>query len=113
MQEPVVTSTSQATRPVGSSFRTASKTASEIWSAILSGWPSVTDSEVKICRLSDIQLPLTCRIDAAGGHRAGRTLLPPGIWLSRPNLRGTYEETKDLSVTNVSFFLQLWRIETL
>ena len=26
----------------------ASRTASEIWSAILSGWPSVTDSEVKV-----------------------------------------------------------------
>ena len=40
-------SVSQATRPVGSSLRTASRTASETWSAILSGWPSVTDSEVK------------------------------------------------------------------
>src|ERR671929_1431844 len=44
---PVVISVSQATRPVGSSRSTASSTASEIWSAILSGWPSVTDSEVK------------------------------------------------------------------
>src|SRR4029453_7564832 len=42
---PVFTSVSQATRPVGSSRRTASSTPSEIWSAILSGWPSVTDSE--------------------------------------------------------------------
>ena len=32
--------------PCGSSVSTASSTASEIWSAILSGWPSVTDSEV-------------------------------------------------------------------
>jgi hypothetical protein len=38
---------SQATRPVLSCDRTESKTASEIWSAILSGWPSVTDSDVK------------------------------------------------------------------
>src|SRR5579884_3169557 len=44
---PVVISVSQATRPSGSSARTASRTESEIWSAILSGWPSVTDSEVK------------------------------------------------------------------
>src|SRR5207248_9143464 len=50
MQVPVVTRTSQATRPIGSSFSTASRTASEIWSAILSGCPSVTDSEVKMCR---------------------------------------------------------------
>ena len=40
-------SVSQATRPFGSSASTASSTVSEIWSAILSGWPSVTDSEVK------------------------------------------------------------------
>src|SRR6266446_4299274 len=44
---PVVISVSQATRPAGSSARTASRTESEIWSAILSGWPSVTDSDVK------------------------------------------------------------------
>src|SRR5919201_4896127 len=43
---PVVISVSQATRPAGSSASTASRTASEIWSATLSGWPSVTDSEV-------------------------------------------------------------------
>src|SRR5918992_2285621 len=39
-------SVSQATRPAGSSPRTASSTESETWSAILSGWPSVTDSDV-------------------------------------------------------------------
>src|SRR5947209_5797943 len=43
---PVVTSVSQATRPVGSARSTSSRTASEIWSATLSGWPSVTDSDV-------------------------------------------------------------------
>ena len=42
-----MTSVSQATRPVGSSVRTASRTESEIWSATLSGCPSVTDSDVK------------------------------------------------------------------
>src|SRR5918999_219097 len=47
MATPVVTSVSHATRPIGSSARMASRTASEIWSASLSGWPSVTDSEVK------------------------------------------------------------------
>src|SRR5919107_5548756 len=49
---PVLTSVSQATRPVGSSARTASSTPSEIWSATLSGCPSVTDSEVKRYSLS-------------------------------------------------------------
>src|SRR5919201_940025 len=43
---PVVISVSHATRPAGSSARTASRTESETWSAILSGWPSVTDSDV-------------------------------------------------------------------
>src|SRR6476661_2343786 len=44
---PVLTSVSHATRPVGSSRMTASRTPSEIWSATLSGCPSVTDSDVK------------------------------------------------------------------
>jgi hypothetical protein len=46
---PVVTSVSQATRLIGSSASAASRIVSEIWSAILSGCPSVTDSEVKRC----------------------------------------------------------------
>ena len=49
---PVFTSVSHATRPFGSSRSTASRTPSEIWSAILSGWPSVTDSEVNRYSLS-------------------------------------------------------------
>src|SRR5579872_1753140 len=57
MQMPVVTRVSQATRPYGSCSRTASSTASEIWSAILSGCPSVTDSDVNKCRCcADIAL---------------------------------------------------------
>ena len=44
---PVVTVVSQATRAWGSCSKIASSTASEIWSQILSGCPSVTDSEVK------------------------------------------------------------------
>src|SRR5713226_3677994 len=52
---PVVTRVSQATLPLGSCSSTASRTASEIWSAILSGCPSVTDSDVNMCRCrSDI-----------------------------------------------------------
>src|SRR5210317_1681526 len=43
---PVFTSVSQATRALGSSARIASRMPSEIWSAILSGCPSDTDSEV-------------------------------------------------------------------
>src|ERR1700691_1020092 len=44
---PVLTSVSQATRPRGSAAMIASRIASEIWSATLSGCPSDTDSEVK------------------------------------------------------------------
>src|SRR5690606_16130974 len=45
---PVFTRVSTATRACGSSLMMASSTASEIWSAILSGWPSDTDSDVKM-----------------------------------------------------------------
>src|SRR5579863_5085128 len=51
---PVLASDSSATRELGSSLRRASRTASEIWSHILSGWPSETDSEVKRKSLSGI-----------------------------------------------------------
>src|SRR3954466_4105086 len=47
MTRPVVIIVSHATRLRGSFASAASRTASEIWSAILSGWPSVTDSDVK------------------------------------------------------------------
>ena len=46
--KPVVINVSHATLDFGSWASIASKTASDIWSAILSGWPSVTDSEVNI-----------------------------------------------------------------
>src|SRR6266852_266066 len=53
---PVVSRVSHATRLAGSSVRQASRMASEIWSAILSGWPSVTDSEVNKYRFFDAKL---------------------------------------------------------
>src|SRR5260370_34115766 len=46
MTRPVVMTVSQATRASGSLARIASRMGSEIWSATLSGWPSVTDSDV-------------------------------------------------------------------
>src|ERR1700694_4136465 len=46
MTRPVVTTLSKARRASGSLARIASRMASEIWSATLSGWPSVTDSDV-------------------------------------------------------------------
>ena len=62
---PVEQVVSQATRAPGSLARMASSTASEIWSQILSGCPSVTDSDVN--SVLDIMLPplffrkATCR----------------------------------------------------
>src|SRR5204862_719447 len=53
---PVVTRVSHATRAAGSLAMMASRTASEIWSAILSGWPSVTDSEVNTWRCAGMSL---------------------------------------------------------
>src|SRR5436190_22244113 len=44
---PVVSNVSQATRAYGSCASMASRMQSEIWSAILSGWPIETDSLVK------------------------------------------------------------------
>jgi hypothetical protein len=52
MARPVVTMVSQATRATGSCSRMASRIESLIWSAILSGWPSVTDSDVKVQRFT-------------------------------------------------------------
>src|SRR5688500_18244277 len=54
---PVLTIVSQATRARLSCARIASSTASEIWSATLSGWPSETDSEVKRVLLDIAQAP--------------------------------------------------------
>src|SRR5918995_6199038 len=45
---PVVHMLSQATRLYGSCSNMPSRTASLIWSHILSGWPSVTDSDVNM-----------------------------------------------------------------
>src|SRR5688572_16053082 len=62
---PVVSKVSQATRPFGSSARIASSTASLTWSAILSGWPSVTLSEVKVQRDTLLQFGC-CRWGGSG-----------------------------------------------
>src|SRR6184192_4592892 len=72
---PVVTRVSHATRAAASLAMMASRTASEIWSAILSGWPSVTDSEVKTWRcagmcLSDLGLDVQASGAPSGGQPA-------------------------------------------
>src|SRR5437764_4347717 len=53
---PVAVRVSQATRLRESSARQASRMASEIWSAILSGWPSVTDSDVNKIRFFVVEV---------------------------------------------------------
>src|SRR6188472_2154189 len=70
---PVVISVSHATRAAGSSARIASSTESEIWSAILSGWPSVTDSEVKVqLVMGSHSLLCVVRVGRRRGSTAGR-----------------------------------------
>src|SRR6266478_8575810 len=61
---PVAVRVSQATRLYGSCARQASRIASEIWSAILSGCPSVTDSLVnrKRSRLAKTTPPQSQRV---------------------------------------------------
>src|SRR5436309_5249624 len=83
---PVVTRVSQATLPMGSSAMIASRTASEIWSASLSGCPSVTDSEVNRYRRA------IRRILAAGrrrGHQFRHSVEDgPGQLTFRPRPKG-------------------------
>src|ERR1700750_283369 len=74
---PVFTSVSHATRPLGSSRRTASRTPSEIWSATLSGCPSVTDSEVNRYSLS------------------GSRVMPERLRFSSGACRGDLEQVRD------------------
>src|ERR1043165_9844125 len=62
------TSVSAATRERGSWARIASSTASEIWSATLSGWPSETDSEVK-------RKSLIAGVSSASGRPQGYQIL--------------------------------------
>src|SRR3954467_7416273 len=73
---PVVTRVSQATRLVGSWRRTSSRTASEIWSATLSGWPSVTDSDVN--RWASRWLMVTPLAENVLGSRHGPTRIVRG-----------------------------------
>src|SRR3954470_1014239 len=65
---PVVIMVSTATRLFGSSASMASRIESLIWSQILSGWPSVTDSEVKR-RSAEVTNGLSDRERGTGGSR--------------------------------------------
>src|SRR3954453_13590082 len=81
---PVVTRHSTATRLSGSWSRSASRTESLIWSAILSGCPSVTDSEVNSLRaMSSSPCSGAGRRCRAGVNLPGRAqregLVPDGM----------------------------------
>ena len=81
---PVVQVVSQATRAPGSFSRMASRIASEIWSQILSGCPSVTDSDVN--RNLDIRC-LLGEMPCGGKMRGQKGNLPKTK--ARPPCRGT------------------------
>ena len=73
MTRPVVVADSHATRASGSSRMNASRIASETWSQSLSGWPSVTDSDVK--RYCDASTMLDMML--LGGDVAGEGITGP------------------------------------
>src|SRR5690348_15074475 len=89
MTKPVVMKVSHATRACGSFARTASRTESETWSAILSGWPSVTDSDVKEKERGAMAARLAAMPNEAGGEgRVATAQLSPGEELRRVDDEG-------------------------
>src|ERR1700722_5451082 len=91
---PVVSRVSHATREYGSPARAASTTASEIWSAILSGWPSVTDSEVKRNPLS---INVSCWLGASVSRGGRGQLVVTGLGqaeLGPDDYRARYHSAK-------------------
>src|SRR5215475_12640775 len=103
---PVVTRVSQATREFESWASSASRTASEIWSHILSGWPIETDSEVKRDLEAMAQTPSgSVRFRGFPGQgaevrrRPGRKPAGPPSTLGRPfraGLAGRLEQPAEL-----------------
>src|SRR3954452_19384582 len=78
---PVMMSVSTATRLCGSSASSASRMEALIWSAILSGCPSVTDSDVKRRRVTKLSQEVSTSVcmsllgrmlPSAHPHRPGR-----------------------------------------
>src|ERR1700710_495562 len=75
---PVVIIVSTATRLRGSCASIASRMESLIWSAILSGWPSVTDSDVKRRRDTRDSLGTVAADDEARSTDLAFSTLPGG-----------------------------------
>src|SRR5437016_4774493 len=65
-QRPLVIAVSQATRAAGSCPSIPSRTASETWSQILSGCPSVTDSDVRRNDREELKVVVTKPDDTRG-----------------------------------------------
>src|SRR3954447_15432418 len=83
---------STATRLRGSCASIASRIESLIWSAILSGWPSVTDSEVKRRRGTRYSL-------RSAAERGGRG--PGGGWPLSAEVTGEDRRVLDLAAPPV------------
>src|SRR5215467_12446072 len=79
---PVLVNVSQATREPLSSLMRASRMASETWSQSLSGWPSVTLSDVN--KYSDIGDSLRGRVDSGTAQSPSVT---PGSQRRRASFR--------------------------
>src|SRR4030066_340059 len=83
---PVVSKVSHATRACLSWVRIASSTASDTWSAILSGCPSDTDSDVKMksfCMTAPVVVPITDCVTGSGDQQSGDAL---AVFVSRPQV---------------------------
>src|SRR4029077_11338479 len=65
---PLVIAVSHATRACGSWASIPSSTASETWSHTLSGWPSVTDSDVSRNERDELKEVVTKGDDSQQGH---------------------------------------------
>src|SRR5215831_9805102 len=98
--KPVLTRVSQATRAFLSWVRMASRMESEIWSAILSGWPSVTDSEEN--KYLELLMKSPLSREAAKPNHARRICI--NGFNSRPNLF----KFKDLSRRLQGVFLKVF-----
>src|SRR5271156_5396638 len=88
---PVAVRVSQATRLEGSSARQASRIASETWSAILSGCPSVTDSLVNKWRFFDKRF-LLANMGLTSGRGSIRTRRPHEMLYVLRSVKG-YQRT--------------------
>src|ERR1700722_6641716 len=85
---PVVMSVSTATRLRTSPLSMASRIESLIWSAILSGCPSVTDSDVKRRRATAYPFPPPCQVRPGRSCPHSRELSLAELYWCRMSARG-------------------------